>query len=257
MLTEPLELWSGAGDVTLARIPDGPGGRGPETTVGAGAAAVFLSGFAQSVQRFDPNEGALELISTIGSPPRATVAAAPAPNGGVHLVLNDGVVRTYDRTERSVGQVNTGLADPWLVVSDPTTGLIGVGGDGGAVVVDPVAGTFETVEEIGPVTSLGFARNGALLVLVESDGTVTLWDSVRSELVGTLWSGDGTVPSSLPWYDATTDSVWVATSGTILQFSLDPERWADRLCTLVGRELTPQEWDRYVPGDAPHRDVCD
>ena len=85
---------------------------------------------------------------------------------------------------------------------------------------------------------------------------MTGWDA-RSELVGTLWSGDGTAPSSVPWYDATTDLVWVSTSGTILQFSLDPERWVDRVCDLVGRELTPQEWDRYVPGDAPHRGVCD
>jgi len=256
-LTERVELWSGSGDVTLARVPDGPGRPGPEATVGAGAAVIFLNGFSQVVQRFDPNEGSLGRIVEIGSPPRATVAAAPAPDGGVHVVLDDGIVRTYDRAERSVGQVDTGLADPWLAVSDPATGLIGVGGDGGAVVVDPIARTFETVEELGPVASLGFARNGALLVVVGSDGTVSLWDTERSELVGTLWSGDGTAPSSVPWYDATTDSVWVATSGTILQFSLDPERWVDRVCDLVGRELTPQEWDRYVPGDAPHRDACD
>ena len=150
------------------------------------------------------------------------------------------------------------LGDPQLVVSDPVTGLVGVGGRSGAAVVDPASGTSERIVEIGPVASLGFARDGDLLVVVEADGTVRLWDVERSTLAGTLWSGDGTAPQSAPpWYDAAVDSVWVATSGTILRLPLDPDRWADRLCDLVERELTTAEWDRFVPGEAPRRDVCD
>ena len=42
----------------------------------------------------------------------------------------------------------------------------------------PERGAF--IEELEPVASLGFARNGALLVPVGIDGTVGLWDTVRS-----------------------------------------------------------------------------
>ena len=74
--------------------------------------------------------------------------------------------------------------------------------------------------------------------------------------VGTLWNGSGTAPSSPPWYDAATDSVWVATSGKILQFSLEPARWVERVCELVSRELTVDEWDRLVPGETAQRPAC-
>ena len=96
---------------------------------------------------------------------------------------------------------------------------------------------------------------GSFLVVVETDGTVRLWDTVRSELVGTLWNGSGTATASSPWYDATTDSVWVATSGTVLRFSLDPERWVDQVCDFVGRRFTADEWRRFVPGGAPVHDA--
>ena len=248
------DLWTGPGQVDLVREPDGPATRGGERNVGAGAATVFLGGFPQVVHRFDP--GTLDPISTIDSPPRAAVAAAPAPDGGVHLVHGDGVVRTYDRAGRSTGQVDTGLANPRSIVADPTTGLVALGGGDGAGLVEPAAGTFEIIDEVQEVTALAFARGGEMVVIVERDGSVRLWDTVRSELVGTLWSGDGTVTPSTPWYDSATDSVWVATSGTIGQLPRDPDRWADRICTLVGRELTPDARARLVPGDAEPQHVC-
>jgi DNA-binding SARP family transcriptional activator/WD40 repeat protein len=250
-----LDLGS-AGDVTLSRDAQEPSRRGSLLNVGTGAATLFLNGIPETVQRFDTALGALDVISTIDSPPRATVAAAPAPEGGIHLLLDDGVVRTYDATARSVGEVSTSVDAPWLVVSDPITGLVAVGGERGAAVVDPEEQTSTHIDDIGPVASLTFVRDGELLVMVEGDGSVLLWDVDRSGLIGTLWTGDGNPPQATPWYDASTDSVWVATSGTLLRFSLDSDRWAERLCDLVGRELTADEWHRFVPGDAPQRAAC-
>jgi hypothetical protein len=37
---------------------------------------------------------------------------------------------------------------------------------------------------------------------------------------------------------------------------LDPDAWRDRVCELVGRELTAEEWADFVPGDEPRRDIC-
>lgn len=106
------------------------------------------------------------------------------------------------------------------------------------------------------MVGLGFARDGAPLVVVETDGTVRLWESERAALAGTLWNGTCRASPSPPWYDASTDSVWVATSGTPLEFSLDPRRRAERACGLAGRELTWSEWERAVPGDSPQRAAC-
>lgn len=112
------------------------------------------------------------------------------------------------------------------------------------------------MEGLGATVSLGFARDGTRLVVVESNGTVRLWDTERSELIGTLWNGGGPASPSPPWYDASSDSIWVATAGTVLRLPLDPERWVERVCELVGRELTSDEWEQLVPGDAAQRPAC-
>ena len=40
-----------------------------------------------------------------------------------------------------------------------------------------------------------------------------------------------------------------------LLVSSDLERWRRRICALVGRNLTGQEWRRYLP-DRPYRETC-
>jgi WD40 repeat protein len=166
------------------------------------------------------------------------------------------MVRHYDRAGARLQQIATGLRNASVAITDPTTGSVALGGENGAVVVDPSTGSVQSVTDVAAVVSLGFARDGTLLVVVESDGTVRLWDTVRAESVGTLWIGSGTAPSSPPWYDESTDSVWVATSGKILQFSLEPAQWLERVCELVTRELTPEEWERLVPGEIQQRSAC-
>ncbi len=52
-----------------------------------------------------------------------------------------------------------------------------------------------------------------------------------------------------PWHDPETDSVWVATSGLLMEVPLDRNRWVQQACDLVGRDLTEDEWERWIPGD--------
>ena len=39
-------------------------------------------------------------------------------------------------------------------------------------------------------------------------------------------------------------------------YPLDPAQWLALACTIAGRDLTQEEWDRYLPG-TPYRPVCD
>jgi DNA-binding SARP family transcriptional activator len=254
-VVEQLELWSGTGTVTLSRDGGVPSSIG-DGYVGAGAAVVFQNQIPIAVFRFDAEPGRLALLSTIPSPPRAAVAAVPATGGGVHLVLDTGWLRTYGSDGSWTDELATGLRTPRFAVTDPATGTVAIGGDDGAVIVDPSAAIVQPVADVGGVVGLEFARGGALLVIVEDDGTVRVWDTGRAERIGTVWTGDGTTSPSRPWYDESTDTVWVATSGAILQLALDPERWVDRICDLVSRELTVDEWSRLVPGDSPPRPAC-
>jgi hypothetical protein len=51
--------------------------------------------------------------------------------------------------------------------------------------------------------------------------------------------------------------MWVSSSGKYLQIPLDTERWVERACQVVGRDLTEEEWERFVPGDEAPRPACD
>jgi hypothetical protein len=99
------------------------------------------------------------------------------------------------------------------------------------------------------VGNLGFARNGELLVITHIDGTVRLWDLHRGETAGVLWKGAGATIGSPSWYDELSGSIWVASSGKLLQIPLNPERWIERACENISSNSTKDEWDRFVPGD--------
>ncbi len=263
-LVEQLELWSGLNQVSLTRsdwaylAATDPGDAPPVggAFASSGAVAVFEGPEVKAWYLFDPEPGNLATLLVGESPIFSTSAVAPGPEGGVHVVLKDGTVRTYDRAGTRASEFDAGLVDASVAVTDASTGLVALAGENGAVVVDPATESIQSVTDVGAVVSLGFAREGTLLVVVELDGTVRLWDTQHAEAVGTLWNGDGTAPASPPWFDESTDTIWVATSGKILQFSLDPDRWVERVCELVSRELTPGEWERLVPGDEPQRPAC-
>jgi hypothetical protein len=58
------------------------------------------------------------------------------------------------------------------------------------------------------------------------------------------------------WYDDESESLWLGTSGKLLQVPMNPHGWIDRACELVGRDFTQDEWDRFVPGNLPLRSAC-
>ena len=89
---------------------------------------------------------------------------------------------------------------------------------------------------------LEFVDDGRLLVIVEVDGDVKLWDVDDATLIGHLMVGTGTTRSVMPWYDDET--------------RIDPSDWVERACAFVGRELTDGEWDEFVPGDASQTPAC-
>lgn len=58
------------------------------------------------------------------------------------------------------------------------------------------------------------------------------------------------------WSDETTHTIWVGIGNEIVQIPVTPEGWAARACEIVGRDLTQDEWDRWVPGDQALRSAC-
>lgn len=185
--------------------------------------------------------------------------AYPSGDGGLHIMSDDGTLRTYDSVGRVTSTLATGYEGLYASTSDDSvggTGRLVFGGRSDVIVVDPATGEILEVADVGEVTSVGFARGGELLVIAATDGSVQLWDVERSELLGVLWDGSGSRHQNPPWSDETSNTVWVASSGQLLQLSVDPERWVERACEIVGREFTQDEWDRFVPGGGEAQSAC-
>jgi hypothetical protein len=89
------------------------------------------------------------------------------------------------------------------------------------------------------------------------DGTVRLFDIERRQFAGVVWNGAGQGSTGSPsWYDDSTETMWVASSGKYLGIPLNPERWVERACQIISRDLTQDEWDALVPGGEPLRPAC-
>ena len=220
---------------------------------------AVLSGFpdgSQTVHLVNVDRAARRVVFEIAVSGAAELH--PSAAGGVHVIETDGTLSTYDDTGELIRAVETGVEQIGFIAVDPTTDTVALTASPRTlVIVDPESGAVQTVPDIGRISTLGFGRNGEILALTYFDGTVRLWDVERGEYAGLVWNGSGQGSTSSPsWYDETTESMWVSSSGKYLRIPLDPERWVERACEIVSRDLTEEEWDRFVPGDDLPRPAC-
>lgn len=107
----------------------------------------------------------------------------------------------------------------------------------------------------GEIVGLGFARDGQLLVFKAADGSVRLHDLGSGVTSGVVWDGTD-APYGIPWYDESSETMWLASSDRLAQLHLSGEGWRELACRRVGRELSPEEWAHLVPGDGPPVAAC-
>ncbi len=201
----------------------------------------------------------LEVAFTVLAPSATSVR--PSPDGGLYAFNRDGRLVVFDSAGEQVDNVKVGeIGDDGALVTaiDHASGSLAVADPrGGVTIVDPHTAALDALPGNDLVAGLGFVRDGELLVITRFDGSVRLWDVERRQDVGVIAGGSGAKLLAPVWYDASTDSVWLSTSGSLVRVSLDPQRWVERACEIVNRDLTAEEWDRFVPGDTPPQPACD
>lgn len=190
--------------------------------------------------------------------------ASPTIDGGLVVADRSGTLRTYDSNGVLVGdEIQTG-AEPYAMTmsADGTTLAMGSLGDGEGfeqatiLVLDIRSGVVEPIPVEGLVSTLGITDDGSRVVLAMFDGTVRLYDVEERNVPTIVYNGSGAFTSQPGWYDAESETMWIHSDGKILQIPVSPERWVEKACGLVSRQLTQDEWDRLVPGDEPVRSVC-
>jgi len=185
------------------------------------------------------------------------VEAHPTRDGGLFVIDGPGRLFHFDATGELVAELPTMAGSTGYITLDPASGKIAVATARGVVsIIDPETGATETLPTLEPIGTIAFGRDGQLLAITGLDGTVRLWDVERGTSAGVAWNGSGAVGGSPSWYDAATSSMWVASSGKLLNIPLDPERWIAQACEVVGRDLTQDEWDRFVLGAETRQSAC-
>lgn len=217
--------------------------------------APWLSGPGGVAHLIDTTPGTTRIVMSI--PSDEVNAMLPSADGGMHLFDADGAMHTYDDAGQLVGTIDTGVTDPFIDALDPS-GVLAVlsSDDPGVAVVDPATGEVTRLAEDQLTVNVALADEGRTLLTIGFDGTVELWDVATTESIGVLWSGTGVGFSSPPLYDAENETFWVFSSGRLIELPIDADRWIERACSLVTRELTPQEWERLVPGNTEPRPAC-
>ncbi|MFI6283375.1 helix-turn-helix domain-containing protein [Streptomyces sp. NPDC051018] len=104
----------------------------------------------------------------------------------------------------------------------------------------------------GPAYAVAFSPDGRTLAAATADSSVALWDAVRRTPLATLTGHVGQVRSVAFSPDGRT----LASAGddqTVRLWNTDPELTRRQLCGALGRDLSADEWRRFLPDASYHR----
>ncbi len=110
------------------------------------------------------------------------------------------------------------------------------------------------------INSIGFSRDGKLIATASLDGTIQLWvlENNRMERMLPVAFKDH---NDFVWSIAFSPSgnyLFAGTrDGTLKIWPTRPELLADDVCKYLIRNMTRQEWERYVGEDIPYVYTCD
>jgi WD40 repeat protein/class 3 adenylate cyclase/energy-coupling factor transporter ATP-binding protein EcfA2/predicted Ser/Thr protein kinase len=214
------------------------------------------------------------------------VGRAIAPGGGSVLAL------AFNQAGTTLATGSLGRVDLWDVAGrarrgkamkasdegfpsvafDPNGRLVAAGGAIGPVRVWRVADhrpAFPPLTgQTGAITGVSFDAGGSFLATTTFFGVTRLWDPDTGLPYGTGLAGSDKPaslepqggPPFLPLRNAfSPDGKLLAVGGLetlAMLWNVDPAVWRRRACAIVGRNLTPEEWDLYLPTGVPYRATC-
>jgi WD40 repeat protein len=104
------------------------------------------------------------------------------------------------------------------------------------------------------VLSLSFDPNGDRLMTTSADGKIRLWDLTTEKLIGTPLASPDTGGQGT-FFPNGKQLVAAFGSGSGLIWNVDPASWSAQVCRVARRNLTPTEWQGFLPNLA-YRKVC-
>ncbi len=97
------------------------------------------------------------------------------------------------------------------------------------------------------ITSLALSRDGLRAISASEDQTLRLWDVGTLQAIGPGLRGHVRSVSSVVLSPNAQVAYSVSHDGSLRSWDLDPSSWQRLGCRLAGREMTPDERERFVP----------
>lgn len=172
----------------------------------------------------------------------------------------DGEVRLWNVATHESTQVLEGATSAINTLAFSTDGTLLAAGDRdylvriwdvrtGEPTMPPLAGHTHWV------LSAAFSPDGTTLATGSRDGTIILWDVVTGRMLASpLDAQDEGWVIALAYVNNGEHLLAGSTTG-VVRWDAGLTTWRADACTLVGRNLTPDEWARYLP-DLAYRETC-
>ena len=184
--------------------------------------------------------------------PNSRLVAIGAPDG------SDRVIDTLTAQTRLVLHPSGGQYTTSLAFSP--TGTLATGTQNGIVQLwDPISSTRSPPPLLvanGPISSIAFDSTGQRFVTTASqDGTIKLFATSTLQQEGATLNTDQGAISTATLAPRSNTLVVVNDRGNAFTWPLSLTAWEQRACAIAGRNLTRQEWNRFVAGQNYSR-IC-
>jgi WD40 repeat protein len=172
----------------------------------------------------------------------------------------DNRVEAWDtHTGQRRWKTNIGYPAGQAIALSPNRQTLVVGTFGGAVVLLDIATgrvlARHTLRLSSQVSSADFSPDGSVVALGGNDGQVHLLTADTLREIGQLPIGTGGTWAFASYNADGSVLSAVDERGHIVQWDARPQSWIHRACAIVGRDLTPDEWNTYLPG-LPRTHTC-
>ena len=213
---------------------------------GAGSGTVR----AAAVELTEPTEG----LFNLDWHPSGRLLAVASADGRVYLYRVD--ASAPEGPADLVAEVDGPGSDAYAVAFHPDGELLAAAGTDGQVrrwdVADPASPTAVGEPIVGPpgrIFDLAFDPTGRQLAAAAVDGSTWVWtlDDSHVERYAVLGTGGDAVYTVAFSHDR--EYLAAGTAGGFLHtWQFDADIAIDDICTSVGDPITPEEWNRHLPG---------